>query len=89
MKINMRKTMRGLWVTLILGTVAGGMMSCESEFINGDCNCGRVLSDRIDDYSVVIRNNCTDNSRRFFLSEGDWMNAHPGSDYCITNIGEW
>ncbi len=29
MKMNLRKTMRGLWVTLILGTVAGGMMSCE------------------------------------------------------------
>ena len=27
----MRKTMRGLWITLILGIVAGGMTSCEPE----------------------------------------------------------
>ena len=31
MKINIRKTMRGLWITLILGIVAGGMTSCEPE----------------------------------------------------------
>ena len=34
MKINMRKTMRGLWVSLILGTVAGGMLySCTPDEI--------------------------------------------------------
>lgn len=31
MKINMRKVMRGLYITLILGIVAGGAISCEPE----------------------------------------------------------
>ncbi len=29
--MNIRKTMRGLWIALILGTVAGGMISCDIE----------------------------------------------------------
>ena len=74
---------------LLVLLVIIGLTSCESEFINGDCNCGLITSDRISDYSVVIRNNCTDNSKRFTLSPGDWMNAHPGSNYCITNIEQW
>ena len=74
---------------LLIIVLAIGLTSCESEFINGDCNCGLITSDRISDYSVVIRNNCTDNSRRFNLTPGDWMNAYVGSDYCITNIDKW
>lgn len=33
MKVNIRKAMRGLWICLILGTVAGGMLSCSKEEI--------------------------------------------------------
>jgi len=36
MKINTRKTMRGLWICLILGTVAGGMTSCSTELIDAE-----------------------------------------------------
>lgn len=41
------------------------------------------------DYSVVIKNECTDNNKTFTLSSADWMNAHVGSRYCITNSGKW
>tara|TARA_R100000951_G_C2613707_1_gene172048 strand:- start:514 stop:789 length:276 start_codon:yes stop_codon:yes gene_type:complete len=41
MKINIRKLMRGLWICLILGTVAGGMTSCEKEPI-GRYECERI-----------------------------------------------
>ena len=61
------------------------LMSCSEE----ECNCGLVLSDRVNDYSVVIRNSCTGNEQRFYLTQGDWFNAHPGSDYCITNTTQW
>ncbi len=54
-----------------------------------ECNCGRVLSDRVSDYSVVIRNSCSGNEQRFYLQPGDWMNAYVGSDYCITNTTSW
>jgi hypothetical protein len=53
------------------------------------CNCGTVLSDRVGDYSVVIRNNCSGNEQRFVLEPGDWMNAFVGSNYCIYNVTNW
>ena len=53
------------------------------------CNCGLVQSDNVQDYSVVIQNECTGNNKTFTLSPGDWMNAHPGSKYCITNSSKW
>jgi len=53
------------------------------------CNCGIVQSDNVQDYSVVIRNECTNNDKTFVLSQADWMNAYVGSRYCITNSGKW
>ena len=60
--------------------------SCKKEKL---CNCGLVLSDRVSDYSVVIRNDCSNNEKRFILEPGDWMNAYVGSNYCITNTTSW
>ena len=70
---------------IVLVAIAIGMASCTKE----NCNCGVIQSDNIDNYSVVIRNSCSGNNKTFYLSEGDWMNAHPGSDYCITNVQSW
>jgi len=60
-------------------------MSCQKEV----CNCGVIQSDSVYDYSVVIRNSCSKNNKTFYLSEGDWMNDHPGNNYCITNVDSW
>lgn len=70
--------------------VALAFMSCEKEeFTPSTCNCGLVLSDDVTDYSVVIRNECSGNAKKFWLQPGDWMNAYVGSNYCITNIDSW
>ena len=53
------------------------------------CNCGMVISDRASDYSVVIRNNCSDNEQRFTLEAGDWMTAFVGENFCINNVTSW
>ena len=53
------------------------------------CNCGLILSDDVTDYSVIIRNDCSGNEKKFYLSQGDWMNAHPGNNFCITNVSSW
>jgi hypothetical protein len=63
--------------------------SCKKKEDESPCNCGIVQSDNVQDYSVVIRNECSSNNKTFTLSPGDWMNAHPGSKYCITNSGKW
>jgi hypothetical protein len=54
-----------------------------------DCNCGLILSDNVEDYSVVIRSDCSGNEKKFTLAPGDWVNAFVGSDYCITNSEGW
>ena len=71
--------------------IAGSIVSCQKEEItpNKVCNCGLVVSDNVEDYSVVIRNSCSGNQKKFILQPGDWMNAYVGSDYCITNINNW
>jgi hypothetical protein len=72
---------------LVLLLLAMTLWSCS--IVEGSCNCGLVTSDDIQDYSVTIRNNCSNNTRRFTLSPGDWMNAFVGEQFCITNVGEW
>jgi hypothetical protein len=62
--------------------------SCKKEE-NKPCNCGIVQSDNVSNYSVVIRNDCSFNDKSFVLTPSDWMNAHVGSRYCITNETEW
>jgi hypothetical protein len=77
---------------VILILAVSMMVSCEKDNqppVKEECNCGLVVSDDVSDYSVVIRNSCSGNEKKFYLQEGDWMNAHPGSDYCITNVTSW
>jgi len=63
--------------------------SCKKKEDEGPCNCGIVQSDNVQDYSVVIKNEGSGSNKTFTLSSGDWMNAHVGSKYCITNSGKW
>lgn len=64
------------------------LASCKKEDTR-PCNCGLIVSDNAADYSIVIRNECTGNEKKFILAPGDWFNAYVGSDYCITNSGKW
>lgn len=86
-KLKMKK------ILLVLGLVA--LVSCNKEIVtpnnpqNEICNCGLIVSDNVSDYSVTIRNSCTDNLKTFYLLPGDWMNAYVGDNYCITNVTGW
>jgi hypothetical protein len=76
---KMKKTIIGLAIILSIA-------SCKKV---QPCNCGTVMSDRVSDYSVVIKNNCSGAERRFVLQPGDWMNAIVGEAYCITDVTSW
>ena len=78
----MRKVILTIAVVALLG-------SCKKKEDEAPCNCGIVQSDNVQNYSVVIKNECSSNNKEFVLSSGDWMNAHPGSRYCITNASKW
>ena len=73
--------------TIIIAVVA--LISSCNKKEDKPCNCGIIQSDNVQNYSVVIQNECSGNNKEFTLQQGDWMNAHPGSRYCITNSGKW
>jgi len=64
------------------------LASCSKED-SQPCNCGKILSDDPNDYSVVIRNECSGNEKKFVLTPGDWMTAYVGTDICISNQSKW
>jgi hypothetical protein len=70
---------------ILIFSIALTMLSCSKE----PSTCGRIVSDNVHDYSVTIRNSNTNNLKTFYLTEGDWMNAHPGDNYCIYNTTQW
>lgn len=76
---------------LLIIALLAGMVSCKKETTTPQkpCNCGLIVSDDVTNYSVDIRNDCSNNVKTFYLTEGDWMNAHPGKNYCITNVTSW
>jgi nitrous oxide reductase accessory protein NosL len=76
-------------IVLAIAVVALISSCKKKEKEEGPCNCGIIQSDNVQDYSVVIKNECSGNNKTFTLSSGDWMNAHVGSNYCITNSGKW
>jgi hypothetical protein len=79
--------MRKLVLIILVSQIGFG---CKKEEIKKEnCNCGRILSDDITNYSIKVRNNCTGNEKTFILQEGDWMNAYVGSDICLTNEPTW
>lgn len=71
-------------VVLAIATVLT-IVSCSKE----PSNCGMIVSDNVHDYSITIRNSSTKNLKTFYLTEGDWIHAHPGDNYCITNETQW
>lgn len=71
-------------VVLVVGVILS-TISCTKK----NCNCGVIQSDNVADYSVVIKNSCSGNNKKFYLTQSDWMNAYVGSDYCITNVDSW
>lgn len=72
---------------LILICLVFFLVSCEKETV--PCNCGLILDDNVQNYSVLIRNDCSKNEKWWILSPGDWQHAHPGDNYCITNVDTW
>ena len=80
--------------TIIFGFIAAlSFTSCKKE---EECNCGVITNDGItfnDDgstcYWLEIRNNCSDNKKRFCFDYDVWFDANPGENFCVTNEVGW
>jgi hypothetical protein len=80
--------MKKLAIIILIGF---SVFSCKKEESKPSvpCNCGKIMSDNVANYSVDIKNDCTGNIKNFVLYEADWMTAYVGSNYCITNETKW
>lgn len=81
----MRKVLLSL--VMLLGLFTG--CSEDEIIIDERCNCGYILSDRASDYSVVITSDCSGSNKRWTLSRDNWMIAHVGTKFCISNSTGW
>ena len=86
--------MKKIIIALTLITV----ISCQKEEVTptkpisaiaNNCSCGLIVSDDVEDYSIVIKNQCSGNNKKFILEPDKWMNAHPGNNYCMVSAGTW
>jgi hypothetical protein len=66
------------------------LFGCQKETVK-DCNCGIVANDGIDGscYWLELRNNCTGNKKKFCVDQDKWFQAYAGTEFCITNSGQW
>jgi len=80
--------MRKLYLIIVLAFFQFGCTK-ENTTTATPCNCGIIISDNVQDYSVMIRNDCSGIVKLFYLNQGDWMNAYVGKNFCITNVTRW
>ena len=75
----------------LLTLVSVLLFSCEKE----DCNCGVVANDGIEQtshqpcYWIEIRNHCSGNKKRFCFDQDFWMQAHIGTNFCVSGETQW
>jgi hypothetical protein len=71
--------------------LAISIVSCSKEEDNKQCNCGTIANDGIDGscYWLEIRNDCTNNKKKFCFDQDVWMSSYVGSHFCVTNQGQW
>ena len=81
----MKKTL----LILISGIALLGCSDDRPNINKNNCNCGLILDDRVSDYSILVRNDCSGNQKWIQLYPGEWINAHPGDRACFTDIESW
>jgi hypothetical protein len=75
---------------IMIFMLAIGLVSCGKEE-DKQCNCGTIANDGINGscYWLEIRNDCTGNKKTFCFDQDVWMDAYVGSNFCVTNQGQW
>jgi hypothetical protein len=75
---------------IMIFMLAIGLVSCSKEE-DKPCNCGTIANDGITGtcYWLEIRNDCSGNKKTFCFDQDVWMDAYVGSNFCVTNQGQW
>ena len=75
---------------LLLILLVCSAMSCKKDE-NKECNCGTITNDGVSDncYWLEVRNQCSDNKKRWCFDQDIWSTAYVGSHFCVTNVTSW
>jgi hypothetical protein len=67
------------------------LSSCTKEDINCNSTCGVIANDGITDgcYWLEIRNDCSNNKKKFCFDQDVWMSAYVGSNFCVEGVQPW
>lgn len=81
---------------ILFALIGIAFIGCEKEELSKkDCNCGFIEKDDnfVKDgnhyYTITVKNDCSGNSKTFFIDKGYWMNAHAGESTCFNNVNNW
>ena len=64
------------------------LSSC-SKNATKDCKCGVVTDDVIEngnDFTLSIKNDCSGNNKKFYVTLNTWMDYAVGANICMTEI---
>jgi hypothetical protein len=73
-------------ITVLLTITA--FASC-SKNATKDCKCGIITDDaieNIDDFTLTIKNDCSGNNKKFYVTLNTWMDGVVGDKFCMTEI---
>lgn len=60
---------------------------------NTDCTCGVITDDGYDVLTdcfwLEVRNDCTDNKKKFCFEQDVWMSNFVGDPFCVYQVEPW
>ena len=72
---------------LVLLTITA-LNSCKKDTLK-DCKCGIITDDAIenaDDFTLTIKNDCSGNTKKFYVTLNTWMDGVVGENFCMTEV---
>ena len=64
------------------------LASCKKDSLK-NCKCGVVTDDAIENgnnFTLTIKNDCSDNYKKFYVTLNTWMDGVVGENFCMTEI---
>ena len=72
---------------IVLLTITA-LSSCNKNIAN-DCKCGVITDDAIENgnnFTLTIKNDCSGNTKKFYVYLNTWMDGVVGEPFCMTEI---
>ena len=73
-------------ILVLLTIIALG--SCKKDTLK-DCKCGVITDDAIEngnDFTLSIKNDCSGNTKKFYVTLNTWMDGVVGEPFCMDVI---